>query len=210
MEWSISLEHLLAKYCDESQVRGALHRKAYYFYKKLSSWFQLPIIIGSALSGSLQFLSKSFPDIENHIVTGTASLSIIVSLLSAVMSFLKIGESMTKNEIALTEWQHFHDSIQHQLVLRRQDRLDPAEFLEWVKQQQKRLFEISPVCNQTFINQTKKKIRKVASDAFIVPVYLNGYEHTQIWKEPDDDEKGEFEDNESSDPPNIEDNNINK
>jgi hypothetical protein len=200
MEWSTSLEQLLAKYCDESQVRCGLHRKAYYFYKKLSGCFQLPIIIGSALSGSLQFLSKSFPDIEHHIVTCTASLSIIVSLLSAVMSYLKIGEQQTKNELALVEWQNFHDSLQHQLALRRQDRLDPEEFIEWVKQQQKRLFEISPVCNQKFIAQTKKKIRKVATEHFKVPFYLNGYEHAKIWKEPVDDE---FEDNESSDEPII-------
>jgi hypothetical protein len=206
MEWSNSLEQLLAKYCDESQVRGALHRKAYYFYKKLSSCFQLPIIIGSALSGSLQFLSKSFPAVEDHIVTCTASLSIIVSLLSAVMSYLKIGEQQTKNELALVEWQNFHDNVQHQLALRRQDRLDPEEFIEWVKQQQKRLFEISPVCNQKFIAQTKKKIRKVATEEFKVPFYLNGYEHAKIWKEPNDDEKEEdevFEDNESSEEPII-------
>ena len=192
MEWSPSLEQLLAKYCDESQVREALHRKAYYFYKKLLSWFQIPIIVGSALSGSLQFLSKSFPDIENHMVTGTASLSIMVSLLSAVMSYLKIGESMTKNEISLVEWQNFHNTLQHQLSLRRHDRLEPEEFMKWVKQQYDRLFEISPVCNQKFITQTKKKIRKSASEQFQIPNYLNGFEHAVIWKDEEDEM---FEDN---------------
>ena len=193
MEWSPSLEQLLAKYSDESQVREALHRKAYYFYKKLLSWFQIPIIVGSAPSGSLQFLSKSFPEIENHMVTGTASLSIVVSLLSAVMSYLKIGESMTKNEISLVEWQNFHNTLQHQLSLRRDDRLEPEEFMKWVKQQYDRLFEISPVCNQKFITQTKKKIRKSASEQFQIPNYLNGFEHAVIWKVPEEDEM--FEDN---------------
>ena len=192
MAWSPSLEQLLAKYCDESQVREALHRKAYYFYKKLLSWFQIPIIVGSALSGSLQFLSKSFPDIENHMVTGTASLSIMVSLLSAVMSYLKIGESMTKNEISLVEWQNFHNTLQHQLSLRRHDRLEPEEFMKWVKSQYDRLFEISPVCNQKFITQTKKKIRKSASEQFQIPNYLNGFEHAVIWKDEEDEM---FEDN---------------
>jgi hypothetical protein len=122
------------------------------------------------------------------------------------MSYLKIGSKMVKNELALVEWQNFHDSVQHQLALRRQDRLDPEEFLEWVKQQQKRLFEISPVCNQKFISQTKKKIMKVASDKFKVPFYLNGYRHANIWKELVDDEKEEddvYEDNESSEEPII-------
>jgi hypothetical protein len=191
MEWSPSLEQLLAKYCDESQVREALHRKAYYSYKKLSSWFQIPLIIGSALSGSLQFLSKSFPDIENHLITCTASLSIVVSVVSAIMSYLKIGESMTKNEISLVEWQNFHNTLQHQLNLQRHDRLEPEKFMEWVKQSYDRLFEISPVCNQRFISQTKKKIRKTASKQFKIPNYLNGFEHATIWNAADEDEKYE-------------------
>ena len=194
MEWSPSLEQLLAKYCDESQVREALHRKAYYSYKKLLSWFQIPLIIGSALSGSLQFLSKSFPDIENHLITGTASLSIVVSVVSAIMSYLKIGESMIKNETSLVEWQNFHNTLQHQLNLQRQDRLEPEKFMEWVKQSYDRLFEISPVCNQRFISQTKKKIRKTASGQFKIPNYLNGFEHATVWKVVDEDD-AKFEDN---------------
>ena len=194
MEWSDALESLLAKYCDESQVREALHRKAYYSYKKLLSWFQIPLIIGSALSGSLQFLSKSFPEIEGHLITGTASLSIVVSVVSAIMSYLKLGETMSKNEISLVEWQNFHNTLQHQLSLPRRDRLEPEEFMKWVKSQYDRLFEISPVCNQKFITATKKKIRKIGSTKFQIPNYLNGFEHATIWREaPDDDEK--FEDN---------------
>ena len=194
MEWSPSLEQLLAKYADEAQVRESLHRKAYYSYKKLLSWFQIPLIIGSALSGSLQFLSKSFPEIEGHLITGTASLSIIVSVVSAIASYLKIGESMCRNEQSLIGWQNFHNTLSHQLSLTRGDRDDPAKFLEWSKSQYDRLFEISPVCNQKFITSTKKKIRKIASDGFQIPNYLNGFEHARIWREvPDDDEK--FEDN---------------
>lgn len=193
MEWSPSLEQLLAKYCDESQVREALHRKAYYSYKKLLSWFQIPLIIGSALSGSLQFLSKSFPQIEGHLITCTASLSIIVSVVSAIMSYLKLGQSMSLHKISLVEWQNFHNSLQHQLSLQRCDRLEPDEFMKSVKQQYDRLFEISPVCNQKFLTETKKKIRKVASADFQIPNYLNGYESAFIWKGSDEDD--EFEDN---------------
>ena len=94
MQWTTPLEQLLSKYCDEAQVRHSLHRKAYYSYKKLLSCFQIPLICGSMLSGSLQFLSKSFPDIEHHIVTGTASLSILVSIGGAIMSYLKLNVSV--------------------------------------------------------------------------------------------------------------------
>jgi hypothetical protein len=191
MEWSPSLEQLLAKYTDESMIREKLHRTAYYSYKKLLSCFQIPIIMGSSLSGSLQFLSKSFPEIEGTIVTCTASLSIIVSIASAIMSYLKIGESMCKNEQSLIGWQNFHNTLQHQLNLRIKDRDDPEKFLEWTKTQYDRLFETSPTVNQKFITQTKKKIKKNASKKFQIPNYCNGFESATIWKEDEDDEKYE-------------------
>ena len=190
MLWTTPLEQLLSKYCDEAQVRHSLHRKAYYSYKRLLSCFQIPLICGSMLSGSLQFLSKSFPDIEHHIVTGTASLSILVSIGGAIMSYLKLGESMTKNETCLVEWQAFHNQLAHQLALPRGDREDPEEYIASVKLQYDRMFEISPVCSQKFISATKKKIKKVASDAFQIPNYLNGFSHATVCREDE-----EFEDN---------------
>ncbi len=168
-----------------------LHRKSFYFHKKTLNCFQLPIIIFSAASGSLQFLSSSFPALENNIITGTASLSIIVSLLSAVMSFLKIGENMTKNSISLGEWQNFYNALSHQLALSREERQEPEKLIEWVKTTYDRLQEISPVVSQTIITSTKKKIRKIGNELFHVPNYLNGVMHTKIYREPDD----EFEEN---------------
>ena len=73
MNWDESVEGLLQKYADESQTAVALHRRSYYSYKKLTTCFNLPVIVLSCLSGSLQFLSKGYPDIEQYIVTGTAS-----------------------------------------------------------------------------------------------------------------------------------------
>jgi hypothetical protein len=139
----------------------------------------------------MQFLSKSFPEIENHIITATASLSIIVSVASSIMSYMKIPESMTRNELSLVEWQNFHTTLQHQLSLSRHERTEPEEFMKWVKVTYDQLFKISPVCRQKFITQTKKKIRKGASDKFQTPNWLNGFTHAKIWKDENDD----FEDN---------------
>ncbi len=65
-----------------------------------------------------------------------------------------------------------------------------------VKQLDDRILEISTVWNQKFLTETKKKIRKIASDKFQIPNYLNGFEHAVIWKEDDDDDE-KYEDNES-------------
>ena len=157
MVWEISQEEVLRKYCDESQVREALHRRAYYWYKKALTCFQLPIIILSALSGSMQLLSKSYPSIESTIVTCTAGTSITVSIISAVMTYLKLGEFKTRHETSQIHWQNFYNTVKHELSLSRDLREDSTEFLQKVVASYHRLFEISPICNHGFIQAIKKK-----------------------------------------------------
>ena len=185
MKWHSSVERLLQRYCDEAQVRESLHRRGYYWYKRALTCFQLPIIILSAMSGSLQFLSKSYPQYESNIVTGTASLSIGVSIVSAVMTYLKLGEAKTKHEISQVAWQNFFNTVSHQLSLARSLREDPENFLTAIKTSYDRLFEISPICSRKFILDLKKLISKVATDEFQVPPYLNGFSHTHVWTAED-------------------------
>ncbi len=151
MSWDDSVERLLQKYCDEAQTREALHRRSYYSYKKLTTCFSLPIIVLSALSGSFQFLSKGYPSIEQYIVTATASVSILTSIVSAVAAYLKLGESKSKHEQSANAWLLFHNELKHQLSLRRDKRQDAAEFLQTAKTSYDRLFELSPICSSNMI-----------------------------------------------------------
>jgi hypothetical protein len=192
MKWDTSIEKLCARYCDESQVREQLHRKQFFYFAKLSKWFQLPIIILSAASASVQFLSKQFPKYESDIITGTATLSICVSIISSVMTFLKIGENKSKNEVAEISWQAFYNTVSHQLSLKREHREDPEKFLTDVKQNYERLFELSPMIGKNFVGEVRKALEKNKTTEFCVPAYLNGYHHTIIWEE-----SSEFEDNSS-------------
>ena len=188
MDWDASVEGLLQKYCDEAQTREALHRKSYYSYKKLTTCFNLPVIVLSCLGGSFQFLSKGYPDIEQHIVTGTASLSILTAIISAVGSYLKLGESTSKHEQSANAWLLFHNGVKHQLSLRRDRRQDADEFLQNCKTQYDRLFELSPICSSGIISSIKKNIVKHATEEFVSPTYLNGFRHTEVYLVPEDDD----------------------
>jgi len=190
MAWDASVERLLQKYCDEAQTREALHRASYYSYKKLTTCFNLPVIVLSCLSGSFQFLSKGYPEIEQHIVTGTASLSILTAIISAVASYLKLGESTSKHEQSANAWLLFHNEVKHQLCLRRDKRQDADEFLQTCKTSYDRLFELSPICSSSHIRAIKKKIAANATDEFVIPTYLNGFRHSEVYDADD-----EFEEN---------------
>ena len=186
--WDESAEELLRRYSDECSVRNRLHREGYYRSRRLFKVLKLPVIVLSALSGSLALLSKSYPDIESTIVTGTACVSIVVSIISSIDSFVAPGNTMQQHESAKHSWVDLENLINHQLGLRRDLRETAEEFLQIVKVRRDRLFEISPICSRDLIKRARKKIQKHATPQFNVPNYLNGFAGTRVWRE-------EFEDN---------------
>ena len=186
MPWHESLEQLLQSYADESQAREALHRAAYDRYTSRSTCFQLPIIILSALSGSLSFMSKSYPQVEEIILSSTASISILVSIISAVSSYLKFGERKSLHQIAMGGWQALLNTIKHTLSLKRSLRPDAEEFALEIKTSYDRLFEISPPLEQHLITLIKTKVNKMAGPEYQIPTYLNGWSHTKVYREEDD------------------------
>lgn len=189
--WDESFEHLLEMYADESAIREQLHRNSFYYYSRWNNYLQLPIIVLSAISGSMQFLSQSFTEFEKQIITCTGSLSVCVSLISAIGTYLKFGESKKIHEHATNSWLGLYHTIRFQLSLRRELREEANEFVKNVLGQYNHLFEISPIVKQKFINRVKKKIKKIDNIGFRVPIYLNGIEATKAYNE---DEK--YADNE--------------
>ena len=189
--WSSSLEHLLQTYGDECQTRESLHRAAYDKYTSRSTCFALPVIILSALSGSLSFASKGYPEIEEVMLTSTAGISILVSVISAVSSYLKYGERKSHHQIAMDGWQGLLNNIKHVLGLQRDQRPAPDEFALEIKTAYDRLYEISPPLEQSLITLTKTKIARAARPGFAIPSYLNGWHRTRVWTEPEDS----YEDN---------------
>ena len=117
-------------------------------------------------------LSKGYPLAEEYITNSTAGISILVSIISAVQSYLQLGETKSKHETAEIAWQNFYNGIKHELNLRRELRQDPAEYIKVIKADYDRLFEISPICNKSLITKIRKKVQANASPEFQIPNYL--------------------------------------
>ena len=179
--WDASQETLMEKYADECAVRESLHRISFYYYSKWNNVLQMPIIVLSAVSGSMQFLSQSYTGAEKMIITCTGSLSVLVTLISSISTYLKFGESKKTHESATNSWLSLYHEIRAQLSLRRDLRIPAAEFVGDVLQKYNHLFEISPIVKQSFISTVKKKIKK-KNNAFQTPVYLNGISPTRVYR----------------------------
>ena len=183
--WGEDIEELLSRYADESQIREKLHREGYYKQKSASLCYALPIIVCSALSGSIQLLSSQFPSIEQHIITGTATLSIFTSILGSISAYLKLDEKKSQNLQAEMGWQNFHIKIIHTLSLSRSKRAEAKKFVDKIHQEYDRLFEISPMLSKETTTNVKKIMNKTLGDDdnFVIPNYLNGFHHAYVYRE---------------------------
>ena len=111
------------------------------------------------------------------------------------MTYLKLGEAQSKNEVAQIAWQNFYNTVSHTLNLAPELRENPQDFLAKMTEAYNRLFEISPICSRRFILAVKKRVRQHANDEFQVPPYMNGFKHTNVWNddESDDGEERQLE-----------------
>lgn len=190
--WHASIEALLSEIASEALVREKLHRNCHYRYKKMLNWFQLPLIAISAINAAAQFLSKSFPRYEKGIITATGSTSVLVSILTAAMSYLKVGEMSANHAKSQSEWNSLYNGIRTQLTLAPHLRMEGSEFLQKVRADYKQLMEFSPLPGRGAIKRVKRAIKKSQHPDFTVPPTMNGFGGITIYREGDDDE---FEEN---------------
>jgi len=174
MEWDQSHEQLCSAIAEESQVNSYLHRKAFEHFAHKSMLFQFPIIILSVLSGSANFISSSFPDIQKHIVLGVGGLSIGISIISSIAQFLKLSESAESNRISYMAWEKLCSRLTIQLRMKRVDRSDPVEFITGVETDYLRLLEMSPDLPVKICKDTKARLRKTLV-GLVSPVVVSGF-----------------------------------
>jgi surface polysaccharide O-acyltransferase-like enzyme len=187
--WHPSQEELLRKVADESKIRENLHRESLYFYSRWENYLSLPVILLSAISGSLQFMSSSQTDkaTAQIIITSTGTISVFVSILSAVNSFLKFAELKKTHESVCNAWLSLYSQISSQLALSRDLREPPDEFVASIMNQYNHLYEISPIIRRSFIERVKRKLiiqnDEHPDQAIECPPYLNGLTQTAIFME---------------------------
>lgn len=174
MLWDESHEQLCSAIAEESQINSYLHRKAFEHFQRNNMTFQMPIIILSVLSGSANFISSSFPEVQRHIVIGVGGLSIGISIISSIAQFLKLGESAEAHRISYMSWEKLYSRLSIQLRMKRNDRAEPVEFITGVETEYLRLLEMSPDLPPKICKDAKARHRKTLV-GLVAPVVVSGF-----------------------------------
>lgn len=181
LEWHESLELIFSELLDESQVRAFFHKKSHEYYSKENIKYQLPIIIFSAVAGSGNFISSTFPDVQQYIILGVGGLSIGTSIISSISQFLKLSQLSEGHRIAYLSWEKFYANIKLQLRRKKDDRDDIKDFMNNITAEYQRLKEISPEIPPHIACLIKKNRRLFNENGIQVPFIFEKFQHISAY-----------------------------
>jgi hypothetical protein len=181
LEWHESLELIFSELLDESQVRAFFHKKSHEYYSKENIKYQLPIIIFSAIAGSGNFISSTFPTVQQYIILGVGGLSIGTSIISSISQFLKLSQLSEGHRIAYLSWEKFYANIKLQLRRKKADRDDIKDFMNNITAEYQRLKEISPEIPPHIACLIKKNRRMFNENGIQVPFIFDKFQHISAY-----------------------------
>jgi hypothetical protein len=94
-KWSADIEAVLDNLRENCVTMSKNHKESYFFYKKVVKYFRIPTILLSSI-GSVSSVGLTNYLHQNHISALTCGLALIVSILNSIELFLRITDTMEK------------------------------------------------------------------------------------------------------------------
>lgn len=180
IHWTEMLEEYFASTGEKAHCLSWCHKRAEAMYSNRKTLIDLPVIVISGVTGFLSAGSTSmFSDPKSSsIALGVASL--FVSILNTAGSYYGWAKRAEGHRISAIHYARLYRFISVELALPRDERMQPNDFLKYVKDQYDRLQEISPLLPPEVIHefQTKFANEKEISK----PEEANGLEKITVYR----------------------------
>jgi hypothetical protein len=170
-EWKSEHENILVEWADKAMCYRWLHAKSHQYYSKTNTWFTIPVIIMSTLTGTANFAQdKISEEYRPYAQMGIGAVNIFAGILTTIAQFLKISELNEAHRASSISWDKFYRNIKVELAKSRDERIPVNHMLKMCKEEFDRLMEISPSIGDKFISQfnytfpAKKPLEKTDHD----------------------------------------------
>ncbi len=157
IEWTPEHENILIEWADKATCYRWLHSKSHLAYNKANTWFTIPVIIMSTLTGTANFAQEKFPEnIKPYASMGIGAVNIVAGILTTIQQFLKIGELNEAHRVASISWGKFYRNIKVELSKKPSERIPVLQILKTSKEEFDRLMETSPAISDKIIKLFNK------------------------------------------------------
>jgi hypothetical protein len=186
IHWTVKLEEYFASTGEKAHCLSWVHKQAETMYSSRRTWIDLPVIIGSGVIAFLNAGSQSLFDDPrlSSVALGVGSLA--VGILNTMGSYFGWAKRAEGHRISAIHYSKLYRFITVELSLPREERMDPHDFLKYVKDQYDRLQEISPIIPANVIADFQRKFKNETEIS--KPEEANGLEKISVYRRSDEEE----------------------
>tara|TARA_R110002153_G_scaffold254984_2_gene413520 strand:- start:307 stop:1218 length:912 start_codon:yes stop_codon:yes gene_type:complete len=155
-KWTEHHENILIEWADKATCYRWLHAKSHLDYSRANTWYTIPVIVMSTLTGTANFAQDRFPEnLRPAISSGIGTVNIIAGIITTIQQFLKISEYNEAHRACSISWGKFYRNIKVELAKDPKERSNVKLLLKSQKEEFDRLMEISPPISERVIRRFK-------------------------------------------------------
>jgi hypothetical protein len=156
IEWTSEHESILVEWADKAMCYRWLHGKSNVKYSKMNTWFTIPVIIMSTLTGTANFAQDKI-DIayRSYATMAIGAVNLFAGILTTIQQFLKIGELNEAHRSSSISWGKFYRNVKVELSKAPNERVPVIQMLKISKEEFDRLMETSPALSEKVILEFK-------------------------------------------------------
>jgi len=187
IRWTDKLEDYFASTGEKAHCLSWCHKKAEQLYSTRRTFIDLPVIVGSGVIAFLNAGSSSlFPDPQiSSVALGIGSL--VMGIMNTMGTYFGWAKRAEGHRLSAIHYAKLYRFIAVELRLPREERMQPNDFLKYVKDQYDRLSEISPLLPGDVVREFQNKFNKPEYKTISKPEEANGLEHIQVYNPPKDE-----------------------
>lgn len=145
VKWSSEHEGILVDWADKALCYKWMHEKSHYSYNRMNTWFTIPVIIMSTLTGTANFAQDKIPAQYLSVATmAIGGVNLIAGILTTIQQFLKIGELNESHRVSAISWGKFYRNVRVELAKAPEERTPVVQMVKFAKEEFDRLIETSP------------------------------------------------------------------
>lgn len=158
--WTSDIEQILNDVRENSIYLSNFHKKNYFYYKKIETYFRLPTIVLSSIA-SVSSVGLTSYLAQSHISALTCLLSLSVGIINSIELYLCITESIETELETSKQYYNLSIDLHKVLNLNQTNRSgDPKELLDVFYRRYIDLFEKSSLLSNSFSDKLAKLPKK--------------------------------------------------
>jgi hypothetical protein len=161
IEWTPEHEQLLIEWGDKAMCYRWLHSKANAMFSSLNTWYTIPVIVISTLTGTANFAQERVPiKYQNLFVMIVGGFNILAGIITTIQQFLKITQLNEAHRVSSIAWDKFYRNIKVEVAKHPHERMEVKQMVKLCKEEFDRLMETCPSIPEKIIQEFKSAFKE--------------------------------------------------